>query len=206
MCGRFYNHVSAMHRWAELLQDWPADASLSYNITPTQSVPIIKEGGAVAARWGLIPGWAKTFESAYATHNARIETVAEKPAFRSAWKANRVCVVPAAGYYEWRTEDERKQPYAVHKPDDLLMLAGIWEPWQDNLSFTILTEAAKGKLADLHHRMPIMLDQNQVRAWMKDGTAANIQSEIYQDLEYYAVSRKVGSPKNNSEELIKPID
>ena len=205
MCGRFYNHVSAMHRWAELLQDWPGDAELGYNIAPTQAVPIVTKEGLQVARWGMIPSWAKTFESQYATHNARIETVAEKPAFRAAWKAGRHCLVPAGGYYEWHSSEGVKQPYLIHKPDDLLMFAGLWEPWQGGAcSFTILTEEAQGELCELHPRMPVMLDQNQARAWI-DAENTELNSLIYQDCAYYPVAKKVGNVRNQGPELIKEL-
>lgn len=133
MCGRYNNHRQAMERWREILLDWPSDeAWLRYNVPPTSDIPIVTAEGVRIARWGMIPSWAKEFKSKYATFNACIETVGDLPTFRNAWKASRTCLVPAAGYYEW-PEYLDKQPYYIHKPNDMLVFAGLWEPWGDKI-------------------------------------------------------------------------
>ena len=103
---------------------------------PTQSSPVLLPGeGARAARvedmrWGLLPPWAKDAKIGASMINARLETVAEKPAFRNAWKQRR-CLVPITSYYEWRLEAGIKQPYRIHLPGShVLMLAGLWERWK----------------------------------------------------------------------------
>ncbi len=207
MCGRFHNQVKAMHEWVDVLGDWPAEAALSYNVSPTQIVPIVVEGATVAARWGLVPGWAKEFASKYPTHNARLETAREKPSFRSAWKHSRTCLVPTAGFYEWRREGSIKQPYFINKCDDMLVLAGLWEAWNDRVSFTILTVEASGVVAELHHRMPVMLDPQAASTWLDSGTAyADVfqDQEVCQSVVYSPLSTLVNNARNDGPQLLQP--
>lgn len=208
MCGRFHNHVKDMHNWADVLRDWPQDAALGYNISPTSMVPIVTNTGTVIARWGLVPKWEKTFSTKYPTHNARLETVGEKPSFRSAWKNSRTALVPVAGFYEWRKEGSIKQPYFIHKPEDLLVFAGLWEQWDDRVSFTILTTPAQGEIAKLHHRMPVMLNKNDARSWLENVNGAEdilLPSAIFESLQIYAVSTQVNSSKSEGAELALKI-
>eukprot|EP00913_Durusdinium_trenchii_P019515 g18345.t1 len=146
-----------------------------YNIAPTQTAAIVRpadEGREVAfARWGLIPSWAKDIKIGYRMINARGETVAEKPSFRAAFKRRR-CLVPASGYYEWKKLSAKtKQPYHIHRDDDgLIAFAGLWERWDAGdaplESFTIITTAAGGALADIHDRMPVMLPESEHALWL----------------------------------------
>jgi putative SOS response-associated peptidase YedK len=167
-------------------------------------VPVVTNTGTVIARWGLVPKWEKTFSTKYPTHNARLETASEKPSFRSAWKSSRTALVPVAGFYEWRKEGSIKQPYFIHKPEDLLVLAGLWEQWDDKLSFTILTTPAQGKIADLHHRMPVMLNEEDAKIWLEKGTAQEdilLPSTICESLDIYAVGTQVNSSKAEGRDL-----
>ncbi len=204
MCGRFHNHVKDMHNWVDILRDWPQGAELGYNISPTAMVPVVTNTGTITARWGLVPEWEKTFTTKYPTHNARLETVSEKPSFRSAWKNSRTALVPVAGFYEWRKEGSIKQPYFIHKPEDLLVFAGLWEQWGDKVSFTILTTPAQGKIAKLHHRMPVMLNQNDARSWLEEGIGQEDKlqpSAIFESLVNHPVSTQVNSSKAQGAEL-----
>ena len=208
MCGRFHNHVKAMHDWVDILSDWPADAALSHNVAPTQSVPIVTAAGSLSARWGLVPRWEKQFSTKYPTHNARLETVAEKPSFRSSWKASRTCLIPTGGYYEWRKEGAIKQPYFIHKPADLLVFAGLWESWNNSYSFTILTTAASEGLAELHHRMPVVLDTEAARLWLSAGTSASgilEQADSNSLMDFYPVSTAVNTSSNEGPQLINRL-
>lgn len=207
MCGRFNNHLQAMHAWTNLLEGWPSSEALSHNVAPTTNIPIVTAGGLKMARWGIIPCWAKEFKTKYSTINARIETVRESRLYRSAWEEGRTCIVPAAGYYEWREENGVKQPYYIHKPGGLIAFAGLWEPWNYQISCTILTEEAFGNTAELHSRMPITLSLAKAEDWLEHGTQTDpTGSGINFELDYYPVSRAVNSPKNQGEQLIAPID
>lgn len=126
MCGRFANHVAAMRDWADILGEWPANVTLGYNITPSQTIPIFTASGGLVARWGLIPSWSNKASNKYATFNARIESITEKPTFRGAWGSRQRCLIPALGYCEWKTEHGTNQPYFVVAVDKSpLVFAGL---------------------------------------------------------------------------------
>jgi putative SOS response-associated peptidase YedK len=199
MCGRFHNHVEAMHQGVDALNKWPEGHAVGFNISPTQSVPIVLESATVSARWGLVPKWEKSFSTKYPTHNARLETVGDKPSFRSAWKHARTCLIPAAGFYEWKKEGSIKQPYYIHNPNGLLVFAGLWESWNHQISFTILTTDSRGAVANLHHRMPVMLDTADATEWLSVGLASHElleKSEVVEALEYYPVSTQVNNSRS----------
>lgn len=209
MCGRFHNHVQAMHNWTEVLADWPVDFARSFNVSPTQQVPIVIRDRSVVARWGLVPSWEKAFSTRYPTHNARLETVSEKASFRSAWKESHTCLVPMGGFYEWRKEGNHKQPYFIYQPNDLLVCAGLFEERREGLSFTILTHDAIGPIAQVHHRMPLMLSPAASKTWLDRGTAAQeliAQSVVHNTVELKPVSRAVNSSRNDGPELLERID
>lgn len=145
MCGR-YTLRAKLNR---ILEEFAAEAreglqlEPQFNISPTNAVPIIRQGSSgrelVLAKWGLIPSWAKDEKIGYSTINARADTVASKPAFRSAFKRRR-CLVVADGYYEWIADGKEKQPilYEVGKPGDVFAMAGLWETWHHVESCTII--------------------------------------------------------------------
>jgi len=132
------------------------------------------------ARWGLIPSWAKDTKIGNQTINARRETVAEKPAFRSAFKKRR-CLVVADGFYEWEKGAKVKQPYFIHRADDRpFAFAGLWESWhgpeKDSEgtpleSCTIVTTTANDLMRPLHDRMPVILHPTDYDAWIDPGLA-----------------------------------
>jgi putative SOS response-associated peptidase YedK len=208
MCGRFHNHVKDMHNWTDVLRDWPQNSELGYNVSPTAMVPVVTNAGTVTARWGLVPSWEKAFSTKYPTHNARLETASEKPSFRSAWKNSRTALIPVAGFYEWRKEGSIKQPYFIHKPEDLLVFAGLWEQWDDRVSFTILTTQAEGEIAKLHHRMPVMLNKSDAISWLEKGNGVEemlSRSSVSESLEIYAVSTQVNASNTQGPELIQRL-
>jgi putative SOS response-associated peptidase YedK len=144
----------------------------SYNVAPTSQVPILRlnqgQREPVAARWGLIPSWAKDEKISYSTINAKAETVHEKPAFRAAFRRKR-CVVLADGYYEWTGPKGDKQPHYIRMADDRpLVFFGLWENWRDILSCTIITTEANGQLEHLHRRMPCIteVDSESIDLWL----------------------------------------
>jgi len=135
MCGRFVQlplFDKSQAPWPELAEDL-AGVTAKYNLAPTQRAAVVLGDGEKLElrklRWGLIPPWVKDLKGSYSTINARVETVATKPAYRAAWKAPRRCLVPMAGYYEWRDENGGKQPYYIAREDGaMLYAAGLWEP------------------------------------------------------------------------------
>lgn len=213
MCGRYVSHVGAMHGWTEILTDWPEQLPLSFNVAPTQMVPVFVCSTGEPMRWGLIAPWAEDTDSRYHTFNARLGTVAEKPTFRGAWTKGQRCLLPARGYYEWRSENGVKNAYFVCRKDAApVVFAGLFEPARGEqipASCTILTRPAEGELAQLHHAMPVILEPQHADAWL-NGTlehAAAIAWRDYADvLTYYRVANKVNRVVSQGESLIDPFD
>src|SRR5258706_10599937 len=144
MCGRFAFH-SPHETTAQLFglgEDFP-DVAPRWNVAPGTDIAVVRQGGdgrreLVQVRWGLVPSWAKERSIGQRLVNARAETLAEKPAFRTAFRRRR-CLVPADGYYEWRTVAGGKQPYYVHAlSGQPFALAGLWEHWVDPASGELL--------------------------------------------------------------------
>lgn len=162
----------------DIVFDPPLLAELAprYNIAPTQPVLIIRvESERVTparVRWGLVPGWARDPGAGNRMINARGETVAEKPSFRTAFRQRR-CLVPATGFYEWqKTNGTGKQPWHVHRPDDgPFAFAGIWEHWEAADGSTletcaIITTRANATMAPIHDRMPVILAREDLDCWL----------------------------------------
>lgn len=180
MCGRFTLHASPS-LLAELF-DLPEEPYLAprYNVAPTQPVAIVRTSGPDAARewalvhWGLIPSWSKDPSIGARMINARAETVEEKPSFRAAFRRRR-CLVPADGFYEWRSMGKAKQPYYITMEDGTpFAFAGLWETWTgpDGSaldSCTILTTEPNKLMATLHNRMPVIVEPEDYSLWLGQG-------------------------------------
>ena len=177
MCGRFALIVDASVLADVFDVDPPRDLKPRFNIAPTQEAPIVRaaSGGArkcVTMRWGLVPSWAKDVSIGARMINARSETAAEKPSFRSAFKSRR-CLVPASGFYEWVKGPGGKQPHFIHFTDArVFAFAGLWERWSKGESgpldtFTILTTTPNDLIRDLHDRMPVILPRENYAEWLE---------------------------------------
>jgi putative SOS response-associated peptidase YedK len=147
---------------------------LRYNVAPTQQVPVVRQiedGRELSTmRWGLVPSWADDPKIGYKLINARSEEASTKPSFRSAMKKRR-CLIPADGYYEWKADGKKKQPYHIHRTDNQpFAFAGLWETWHKAEppleSCTILTTAAAKSIEWLHNRMPVILSPTDYDAWL----------------------------------------
>ena len=219
MCGRFVQtpiRDAASLGFPQLVGDL-LSMPASYNLAPTQRAAVVLDRGdglqLQRLAWGLLPFWAKDTKRQGSTINARIETVATKPAFRSAFKKHR-CLIPMTGYYEWSVspEDGKKDPWFIHA-DGTLWAAGLWEDTSplldpDNLgTFTVITGDSSGVSADIHDRMPVWLAPSQVGEWIaassEDAMAMLLASET-PAMEAYRVGRGVNSPRNNTETLLAP--
>ncbi len=220
MCGRFVQRPVFKADSLGLPDLAPALAELpeSSNLAPTQRASVILDRGTgrqvTRMAWGLLPFWAKAKGLQGSTINARIETVATKPAFRSAFKKRR-CVVPMAGYYEWSVspEDGKKDPWFIHAADDL-WAAGLWEdaspllPDGNQGTFTVITGDSSGVSADIHDRMPVWLHPDQIEDWLTaepDQAMAMLLASEPPQMEAYRVSRSVNTPRNNRPELLNPV-
>jgi putative SOS response-associated peptidase YedK len=167
-------------------------------------------------RWGLIPSWAKQMKLGHPSFNARADAVDKTPMFRGAWRAGRRCLVIADAYYEWRARD--KQPFAIALGNrGPMTFAGLWETWRrpdDGTlvkSFTIVTTEANELIAPVHHRMPVILSPAAWPAWLGE-TAATPQAlkallvpYPSAQMTYWAVDRRVGNVKNDSPDLLEPL-
>ncbi len=227
MCGRF-TLASELEQLSEHFDDLQLTFEFAprYNITPTQDVVVIAntneaEDGYKTEfyQWGLIPSWAKDPKIGNRMINARSETLAEKPSFRSAYKRRR-CLILADGYYEWQTvpDEKSKQPIYVHlKSQKLFAFAGLWEEWKADYmekslrSCTIITCPPNSYLAEIHHRMPVILPKDVYGQWLAPGEQS---TEVLQpllkpysddEMEAYPVSRFVNRPGNDSPECIRRV-
>ena len=183
MCGRYFQQrgPASVARYFETVNPLPNFAA-SWNRAPTQDAMVVRRHPETGLRhldplrWGLVPRWAKDASGAAKMINARSESVAEKPAFREAFRKRR-CLVTADGFYEWRTDGKSKQPYAVALADGAPMaLAGLWEGWRAPdgsilRTCTIVTTEANPKLAAMHHRMPVILPREDWPAWLGEAPA-----------------------------------
>jgi putative SOS response-associated peptidase YedK len=220
MCGRF----TQSYTWRELVELYrltqPArNLRPRYNIAPTTAIDVMRlaETGPelVSMRWGLIPGWwKKTAKEVPSTFNARAETVAQKPMFRSAFKRTR-CIVPASGYYEWRKVDGGKQPYFISAADGaLLSIAGLWDQWKDPetgeaiSSATLIVAAANDFTRCIHDRMPVMLGRQDHDAWLTRKAGVELLRPAPNVLlRMWPVSKRVNASGRGDDDpgLIEPV-
>ncbi|HHT27249.1 MAG TPA: SOS response-associated peptidase [Firmicutes bacterium] len=223
MCGRIASNISGADQLiAQFLIDQPSlDILPRYNIAPSQPVlniiqDEIARRTATFMRWGLIPSWAKDAAIGNRMINARGETVAEKPAYRSALRRRR-CIIPATGFYEWERKGKVKTPYHFYlRSGELMALAGLWETWispagDEVLSFTIITTAANELLRPIHDRMPVLLGREQVEIWLDHShyDQALLTSLLVpyppERMAAYQVSTYVNSPANEGPKCIAPV-
>lgn len=222
MCGRFTLTQSAS-ALAEFFHVQPMqNLAAQYNIAPTQKVVTVLHNAEInqrelrQLRWGLIPSWGKEASIGTKLINARAETVAEKPVFRSAFKHRR-CLVVADGFYEWQKQPGTKQPFYFRLQDGKpFAFAGLWEKWispeqEEITSCTILTTAANELLESIHDRMPVILDFKDYDLWLDPEVQSlpALQSLLSPypatAMTAYPVSKLVNSPKHNSPECIIPL-
>ena len=214
MCGRYVNKnsfedIEKLFQ-ADLIQSPSISIQPSYNICPTQYSPVVVSADEKYQmknmHWGLIPSWSK--DSKFATNliNARIETVQEKPSFKGLTNASR-CIVIASGYYEWVQSDSGKQPYYIHGEHDVLPIVGLWTRWKDIKSFTIITKSANSNISNIHHRMPLIIEQNHIKSFL-DHSIKFDSSYNNQDirLRYHKVSKLVNKPVKNDMSCITSIE
>ncbi len=223
MCGRFVG----FRKLEELQGYFPIDKSAcevieNYNVAPSQEILVIvrrrEENWLDRFHWGLVPFWAKDISIGNRMINARAETVAEKPSFRSAFKKRR-CLILADGFYEWHGEKGKKQPVFITLPDNKpFAFAGLWETWDDKgksdsvyRSCTIITTAASESIRQIHHRMPAVLKPEIYENWIEPnnqdiGLLENIlEEQIETEFVYLPVSLQVNSVRNNDPTNIKPL-
>ncbi len=217
MCGRYVSPEQA-----SIERAWLIDRTSSnpfprrFNVQPTTAVPVLMlaDGARTlgAARWGLIPHWWKQARPPAFAINARLEEIAGKPMWRDPIRGAR-CLLPAEGWYEWQALADGKQPHYITRRDRRpFCFAGLYAVWRDTLSCAILTTQARGPIAEVHDRMPVVLPEAAHAAWLdvtqRDAAAAVAlaQAPMASDaFEHYAVSRRVNNARNEGPELIEPL-
>jgi putative SOS response-associated peptidase YedK len=227
MCGRY--SITTAPEALRRLFDFHNLPNLAarYNVAPTQAAPIVRlaaDGPRELAmlRWGLVPHWAKDASIASRLINARAETVTEKPAFRDAFRHRR-CLVPADGFYEWREEAGKRQPFRIGmKGGAPFAFAGLWESWTAKAAagpvaagetvetFAIVTTDANAKLRPIHPRMPVILAPGAYDAWLDASVPAEDACALlgpYPDapMAFYRVSTRVNSVRNDDADCIAPL-
>ena len=227
MCGRFIQH-SDPEVYAERF-DLELGSVLArsesrprYNVAPSQTVLAIRADAdgrkyLVALRWGLIPFWSKGPDSRYSMINARAETVDSKPAYRAAFRERR-CLIPAEGFYEWHAGPGGKQPYLIRRTDRIpFAMAGIWDTWKEPetgqviASCTILVTDANASIAEIHDRMPVVLDPQRYAQWLDPSNRDTgallplLRPSPPGDWTLEPVSRRVNDARHDDPSLIEPL-
>lgn len=229
MCGRFtykYTWKEIHDRLSAFLGDIKAGRGVvehptRFNITPTQPVIVVlndaEQNKAELMRWGLVPNWVKDPRDFPLIINARAETILEKPSFRGALRHHR-CIIPASGYYEWRTDSEgKKQPYYITLKDGAPMaFASVKASWmgpdgEEIDSAAIVTVPASKDLQEVHHRMPVMLEGDQISNWLNMNEVS--EKDAHQMLKplqegktnFHPVSTRVNAARDDDENLIEEV-
>lgn len=221
MCGRFGLFVTP-----EVLEEYfnlehvegAAAPEPRYNLTPGQAVAVVREHEGRrrvhALQWGLIPFWAKDPTIGRKLINARLDSVATKPAFREAWQRRR-CLIPASGFYEWsEPRGGRKRPHFIRPVGEpLFALAGLWERWRTPTgekldTCVIVTTDANAQLVQIHERMPVLIPRDAQALWLDPKSSLEDVLKLAErppSLEAHPVGFGVNDPKNDDETLIAPV-
>lgn len=216
MCGRFALKAPRAELITRFGLDECADFNPRYNIPPGTDIPVIRqsqEGKRVLhlLRWGLVPHWSKDLSIGAKLNNARGESIAEKPAFRDAFKRRR-CLVPASGFYEWKTEGKIKQPYYISlKSREPMAMAGLWESWTAPdgsilRTVCIITTRANALIASIHDRMPVIISPEKWQEWLTAPTESVeklVVASPEADINVWPVSRRVSKTAEQDEALIE---
>lgn len=223
MCGRFALYADGeriARQFGLEIVDTPAPR---YNLAPGQSLTVISAGRGNdrqqhAMRWGLVPAWSKTPKVPYSTINARAETIAEKPVFRTAFRRRR-CLIPASGWYEWQSLAGVRQPWFLHpRPGDgLFAFGGVWEHWAGDGaepfdSVAIIVTAAAAALRPIHDRMPVLIEVPDYDAWLDHDNhdlprlRALMQPADVAHVQARRVGVHVNSPKHDDARCIEASD
>jgi putative SOS response-associated peptidase YedK len=223
MCGRFTltsssSDIAKVFNLANVPSLEP-----KYNVAPTQQVATILQTESDSdrtfkmLRWGLIPSWAKDSSMGAKLINARAETIAEKPSFRSPFRHSR-CLIIADGFYEWQKLENGKQPFYIEQIDSSpFAFAGLWSTWQPPdgeaiSTCTIITTEANEIMQPIHARMPVILNSTDYDLWLdptvqKPELLQPLLKPLEKDLlKTYPVSTKVNNPRNDSPECLKLME
>lgn len=219
MCGRYTMATPGQSLKIHFQLEEVPDLPFRYNIAPTQNVAAVRAtttGRALGLlRWGLIPHWADDPKIGYRLINARADTVASKPSFRSAFKQRR-CLIAADGFYEWQKQDGAKQPFYIRRQDgEPFAFAGLWEHWQgveEGIeSCTIITTDANELMKPIHDRMPVILAPADYDRWLDPAVQkADLLQPLLRPfpadaLAAFPVSTRVNNAKNEGPTCIEAL-
>ena len=217
MCGRFYLDVARDKLEKHYQLNTVPDLLARHNIAQSQEIAAVRESeggrGLVMLHWGLIPSWAKDRKAHYSMINTRTETVADKPAYRSAFRYSR-CLVPV----KWVSTGNEKQPYVIRMKDaEVLSLAGVWEHWQNPTGqviescSTIVTDANE-TIRPIHDRMLVIVNKSDYSTWLNPDSQqpADLKALLVpyslDNLYVYPVSKRVNNPKNDDPACIEAVE
>ncbi|HUQ53529.1 MAG TPA: SOS response-associated peptidase [Gammaproteobacteria bacterium] len=222
MCGRFGLFVTpeVLEEYFSLTESAAAlNLPARYNLTPGQAVAVVREHEGRrrvdALQWGLIPFWAKDASIGRKLVNARLDSVAVKPAFREAWTRRR-CLIPASGFYEWSEPIAgRKRPHFIRPgAEPLLAIAGLWERWRSPSgekleTCVIVTTDANAQLAQVHDRMPLLIPRDAHALWLDSHSSVDDVAKLVDRtpaLDLHPVGFGVNDPRKDDETLVAPLD
>ena len=225
MCGRFTMAIDSEDLRTQLaLGQMPLDWEKRYNIAPSQDVATVPYAGnrdVVWMKWGLVPFWAKDPSIGYKMINARAETVAEKPSYRSSFR-NKRCLILADGFYEWRKAGKTSIPYYFQLENGApFAFAGLWDDWENKgvsslpgvpglTTCTLITTSANSDVAPVHERMPVIFTRETMWNWLEEDNPQALLKLLKPlpdgSLFSRQVSRDVNSPRNQGENLIDTVE
>ncbi|MFC7115671.1 SOS response-associated peptidase [Natronoarchaeum sp. GCM10025703] len=226
MCGRSSLFASSSVIGERFDVSPPGAFEPSYNIAPEDDIPVIRDetpGRAELRSWGFVPHWADDPGDWNGLINARTETVDEKPAFRDAFRRTEDdgvtrtcghCLVLADGFYEWQERTDGKQAFRIERSDgEPFAMAGLWSRWSDGdhslVTVTVLTTTPNDLMEPLHHRMPVVFDADEEREWLGEsppGKEELLAPHSGDGFEKYPISADVNNPRNDSPDIIEPVD
>ena len=229
MCGRYVvpGEEAIEEYWATSFRCGGGRVLPRYNVAPTTQVPMVVRAPdgtreLQMARWGLIPDWWKNEKPPALTFNARSEEAAEKPMWKTSWRARR-CLMPARGWYEWNENElirgvsgrKANQPYYIFCPQaKCIAFAGLWSMWERSggepvLSCALLSKAAAPGISSIHHRMPVVLRPEDADVWLDPMTPVSecvrLMAEARQDFAGHPVCSRVNSVQQDDAGLMEEV-
>ena len=210
MCGRYYLEISKENMsFVSNIDSY--EYKTNYNISPQSIVPAIINNELINTKWGYFPRWLKEQDNSRPLFNSRYESLLEKKTFTSAFRNNR-CLIPLSGWYEWRTENDIRQPYFFYNKENLqIYTAGLfWKRSNGDIETSIITREAVPPLDTIHNRSPLILNNFQIESWLSDKEVDLIYDDIknvnYEDILFHKVDTAVNNTKNKNASLINKYE
>ena len=226
MCGRFAQSIPLGKLTViDIYNEIYGEYSENYNVAPAQNVSVVQSIDDKRIlrpmKWGLIPSWTKPEKKGNGLINARFDTITEKPSFRNSYKLRR-CIIPVTGFFEWKKDGKVKTPFFISRGKDNdgdfnpMLLCGLYDTWISHDgdpvdTFTIITTGASDGMKEIHDRMPLILDKENIQLWLDRNFSHEkhkgiIESFNTESLHIYRVSDFVNLYANNSPQCIEPVE